>query len=499
MQRMAAATRAGVLCGSPPAGTRSAIAAIGRPGRARDDRAGAARELAAASIVGPRVPSPAGPATPARRSGYTIEAEPAFFLDGFACRAAVRRRRPQPDASAAPTSRSTTSPRRCGVTDVTAARRSRSGKLADAAAAARLRAPRPAATSRSRTPASPRSRPTARYAVTSPATLRGRATARRSATRGSASSRTGTARRSPASATATACGRRTAGPLLPFYARNLRTITQWAFTLDPAQLMPTLLELQTPQLQPCRRRATARPGAWSPSPPTASSRTGSTIGRRCRPAGTGLVWAAVRDGEHAAAHPPRHRRRRAHARVDRPGHQPRHHRQGQPAEHAGVRHAPRHRRAGGGRRRVDRPPRQQRVLARHHRRRRRGDGARRRRCAIPTTGTSSPSSSPPRRTATSPTSAATGTRASCRGSSAPTSTCTKREPLLRGTVFTDRGVYRLGEEVHVQGDPAAEHARRASGCCPTARRCSSACATARTSSSTSARSRSPPGAAPSGR
>ena len=27
-------------------------------------------------------------------------------------------------------------------------------------------------------------------------------------------------------------------------------------------------------------------------------------------------------------------------------------------------------------------------------------------------------------------------------------TCTKPSPLLRGTVFTDRGVYRLGEEVH---------------------------------------------------
>ena len=30
----------------------------------------------------------------------------------------------------------------------------------------------------------------------------------------------------------------------------------------------------------------------------------------------------------------------------------------------------------------------------------------------------------------------------------PTSTCDEAEPLLRGTVFTDRGVYRLGEEVH---------------------------------------------------
>ena len=30
--------------------------------------------------------------------------------------------------------------------------------------------------------------------------------------------------------------------------------------------------------------------------------------------------------------------------------------------------------------------------------------------------------------------------------------------MLRGTVFTDRGVYRLGEEVHVQGDPPPQHA-----------------------------------------
>ena len=30
----------------------------------------------------------------------------------------------------------------------------------------------------------------------------------------------------------------------------------------------------------------------------------------------------------------------------------------------------------------------------------------------------------------------------------PRSTWASRAPLLRGTVFTDRGVYRLGEEVH---------------------------------------------------
>ena len=30
--------------------------------------------------------------------------------------------------------------------------------------------------------------------------------------------------------------------------------------------------------------------------------------------------------------------------------------------------------------------------------------------------------------------------------------------MLRGTVFTDRGVYRLGEEVHLKADPASQHA-----------------------------------------
>ncbi|MCC6991044.1 MAG: Ig-like domain-containing protein, partial [Acidobacteria bacterium] len=38
--------------------------------------------------VGPRVPSPAGPATPGVAQAYTVEAEPAFFLNGFECRSA---------------------------------------------------------------------------------------------------------------------------------------------------------------------------------------------------------------------------------------------------------------------------------------------------------------------------------------------------------------------------------------------------------------------------
>ena len=45
------------------------------------------------------------------------------------------------------------------------------------------------------------------------------------------------------------------------------------------------------------------------------------------------------------------------------------------------------------------------------------------------------------------------------------------EPLLRGTVFTDRGVYRLGEEVHFKAVLRTTR-RTASGCCPRAPTCS---------------------------
>ena len=71
-------------------------------------------------------------------------------------------------------------------------------------------------------------------------------------------------------------------------------------------------------------------------------------------------------------------------------------------------------------------------------------------CAIRADGGSSTSSSPRRKTATSRTSAATGTKASSPRNSACRFDLAEAQPLLRGTVFTDRGVYKLGEEVHVK-------------------------------------------------
>ena len=75
---------------------------------------------------------------------------------------------------------------------------------------------------------------------------------------------------------------------------------------------------------------------------------------------------------------------------------------------------------------------------------------------------SSASWSPRRRTATSPTSAATGTRGSSPGSSGIGLDLREAQPLLRGSVFADRGVYRLGEEVHFKADPAQRHRRTGS-------------------------------------
>ena len=71
-------------------------------------------------------------------------------------------------------------------------------------------------------------------------------------------------------------------------------------------------------------------------------------------------------------------------------------------------------------------------------------------------------------------------------------------PLLRGTVFTDRGVYRLGEEVHFKAilrHNTPDGIRLLPAGTPVFVRC----ATVRIASSTSGRSRSTRGAAPSGR
>ena len=84
------------------------------------------------------------------------------------------------------------------------------------------------------------------------------------------------------------------GAQLPFYARNFQGVRQWAAPVDPLQLMPTLLSLEAAH--------------FKLAPPTAAvaRRLGGTADRvlshgldiaaALKPSGTGLVWTAVEEG-----------------------------------------------------------------------------------------------------------------------------------------------------------------------------------------------------------
>ena len=146
--------------------------------------------------------------------------------------------------------------------------------------------------------------------------------------------------------------------------------------------------------------------------------------------------------------------------------------------------------AGGGRARLHPHARQRRLLERLHRRRTASRSPRARRCATRSGTGSSASWSRPRRTATSPTWAATGTKGWSPGTSASPTTSKRRSRCCAASVFSDRGVYRLGEEVHLKAilrSDTAEGMRLLDR--GTARR-DRRSATARARSGTSARSRS---------
>jgi uncharacterized protein YfaS (alpha-2-macroglobulin family) len=86
----------------------------------------------------------------------------------------------------------------------------------------------------------------------------------------------------------------TGGTVLPFYARNFTTVRQWIAAVAPPQLMPTILALQatsfssTPDATPTDRRLTPQPDRiQSFGMDLARALTG----------GRGLVWAAVEEGQ----------------------------------------------------------------------------------------------------------------------------------------------------------------------------------------------------------
>ena len=84
------------------------------------------------------------------------------------------------------------------------------------------------------------------------------------------------------------------GPLLPFYSRNFSSVRQWAAPIAPGELMPALTTLQprfrkAPGGQSIERRLGVDPDRIQ----SHGLDLGPALGGRA----TGLVWAAVEDGE----------------------------------------------------------------------------------------------------------------------------------------------------------------------------------------------------------
>jgi uncharacterized protein YfaS (alpha-2-macroglobulin family) len=84
------------------------------------------------------------------------------------------------------------------------------------------------------------------------------------------------------------------GSLLPFYARNFQDVKQWAASLDPAALMPTLRMLQQNNFHSAPD-AEANVRRLGGAPDRILSH-GLDISRVLKTSGTGLVWAAVQNG-----------------------------------------------------------------------------------------------------------------------------------------------------------------------------------------------------------
>jgi uncharacterized protein YfaS (alpha-2-macroglobulin family) len=97
------------------------------------------------------------------------------------------------------------------------------------------------------------------------------------------------------------------GRMLPFYARNFQSVTQWAQRIDPADLVSTIVELQRARrpgdefapYEPRFNQAPPGPGTarrLGVSPDRIQSH-GLDLSAALSGRGTGLVWAAVEDGQ----------------------------------------------------------------------------------------------------------------------------------------------------------------------------------------------------------
>lgn len=243
--------------------------------------------------VDAEVPSPAGPAVPGAAQAFTIEVEHALFASGFQCGAAC-----DPDGAnpigltvpvkveafaAATTATDVTDPQRSQVVAKAAAPKPRESWQQDESTALTLE------------DAGFDAQPPARtYGVTIAPTL--------TATDGQTLGYTwaGTVenwhqRAFTSFGDGDGVWETGGGPQLPFYARNFLDVTQWATAIDPAQLMDTLRRLQAAHfhLTPSDAGLARRLGVT----PDKIQSHGLDISKALKPNGTGLVWAAVQEGQ----------------------------------------------------------------------------------------------------------------------------------------------------------------------------------------------------------
>ncbi len=238
-----------------------------------------------------RVPSPAGRATPAGDQHFTIEAEKAFFIDGFRCSIEC-----DPDAWNPVRMRS----------EVKVTEFAKAMKALDVTAAP-TRSVTKAATPRVRPDyegdqgaeltledagfsAQPPSRT---YAVTIDPGL----TSTDGQTLGyswSATAANWHQRAFTSFGDGHGVWESSGGTVLPFYARNFRNITQWAAAIAPNALMPTLLKLQPAFAE--------RPGTDGTELRLGGAADrivshGLDMGKALGPQGKGFVWAAIEEGQ----------------------------------------------------------------------------------------------------------------------------------------------------------------------------------------------------------
>ena len=87
----------------------------------------------------------------------------------------------------------------------------------------------------------------------------------------------------------------TGGGALPFYARNFTDVRQWAQAISPDRLMPTILSLASSEFHAAPPVAGTRRTLGGASDKILSH--GLDLSRALKPGGTGLVWAAVEQGQ----------------------------------------------------------------------------------------------------------------------------------------------------------------------------------------------------------